>query len=370
MTTYPLPSNVAQYIDAMGRPTPDYYRWLKQVDRFGTGNASGLPTGGTTGQILEKASATDGDAIWHTLVKGDVGLGNVDNTSDLGKPISTATQTALDLKADIADLGAYQPLDSDLTAIAALASTGIARRTAPNTWSVGTLVTYSEIQNVTNNRILGNVSGAAAAPSELTGAQVASLFTAATQQVLLSGSGTYTAPSNVKFLRVRLVGGGGGGAPGNALTTAATAGGNTTFSTLTANGGSPGISTGGGSGGGASGGNVNLAGGTGQNGVLLANSPGGHGGISPLGRGGWGGSATNPGTAAKANSGSGGGGGGSAGATLAGGGGGSGGYVETIIASPAATYSYSVGAGGAGAVGTINGGAGGSGLIIIDEFYS
>ena len=33
------------------------------------------------------------------LVKADVGLGNVDNTTDLGKPISTATQTALDGKA-------------------------------------------------------------------------------------------------------------------------------------------------------------------------------------------------------------------------------------------------------------------------------
>jgi hypothetical protein len=33
-----------------------------------------------------------------TLVKADVGLGNVDNTSDLAKPISTATQTALDVK--------------------------------------------------------------------------------------------------------------------------------------------------------------------------------------------------------------------------------------------------------------------------------
>jgi len=33
------------------------------------------------------------------IVKGDVGLGNVDNTSDANKPVSTATQTALDLKA-------------------------------------------------------------------------------------------------------------------------------------------------------------------------------------------------------------------------------------------------------------------------------
>lgn len=37
-----------------------------------------------------------------TLVKGDVGLGNVDNTSDANKPVSTAQQTALNLKANLA----------------------------------------------------------------------------------------------------------------------------------------------------------------------------------------------------------------------------------------------------------------------------
>ena len=36
------------------------------------------------------------------LVKGDVGLGNVDNTSDANKPVSSAGQTALDLKAPLA----------------------------------------------------------------------------------------------------------------------------------------------------------------------------------------------------------------------------------------------------------------------------
>ena len=38
-----------------------------------------------------------------SLVKGDVGLGNVDNTADTAKPISTATQTALDDKVETAD---------------------------------------------------------------------------------------------------------------------------------------------------------------------------------------------------------------------------------------------------------------------------
>lgn len=37
-----------------------------------------------------------------TLTKSDVGLSNVDNTSDASKPISTATQTALNAKAPIA----------------------------------------------------------------------------------------------------------------------------------------------------------------------------------------------------------------------------------------------------------------------------
>ena len=36
------------------------------------------------------------------LTKSSVGLGNVDNTSDANKPVSTATQTALDLKANLA----------------------------------------------------------------------------------------------------------------------------------------------------------------------------------------------------------------------------------------------------------------------------
>ena len=40
----------------------------------------------------------------HGTTSTDVGLGNVDNTSDVDKPISTATQNALNLKANQADL--------------------------------------------------------------------------------------------------------------------------------------------------------------------------------------------------------------------------------------------------------------------------
>lgn len=42
-----------------------------------------------------------------TLDKSDVGLGNVDNTSDMNKPVSTATQTALNGKVDNSTLNNY-----------------------------------------------------------------------------------------------------------------------------------------------------------------------------------------------------------------------------------------------------------------------
>lgn len=54
---------------------------------------------GRTGAVL----AQSGD-----YTKEQVGLGNVDNTSDLSKPVSTATQTALDAKADDSDITALQ----------------------------------------------------------------------------------------------------------------------------------------------------------------------------------------------------------------------------------------------------------------------
>lgn len=53
-----------------------------------------------------------------TLVKGDVGLGNVDNTSDAAKPVSTATQTALDGKAATVHVHAAGDVTSGVFSIA------------------------------------------------------------------------------------------------------------------------------------------------------------------------------------------------------------------------------------------------------------
>lgn len=89
-----------------------------------------------------RARLTDADAAAAktalVLTKADVGLANVDNTSDANKPVSTAQQTALDGK---------QPLDGDLTALAALTGTNtIYYRSAANTWTavtIGTNLTFT-----------------------------------------------------------------------------------------------------------------------------------------------------------------------------------------------------------------------------------
>jgi hypothetical protein len=61
----------------------------------------------------------------HAVTKAQVGLGSVDNTSDAGKPVSTAQAASIATKADDAAttsaLAGKQPLDSDLTAFAAIA---------------------------------------------------------------------------------------------------------------------------------------------------------------------------------------------------------------------------------------------------------
>ena len=101
---------------------------------------------------------------------------------------------------------------------------------------------------------------------------------------------------------------------------------------------------------------------------------GGAGGNSSLGGAGASGYQGSAGTAAAANSGSGGGGAGVGmiASGVSGCGGGAGGYIDAIITSPAATYSYAVGAGGtAGGAGTSGnaGGAGAAGIILVTEYY-
>jgi hypothetical protein len=74
-----------------------------EVSEIGMRGATGegIPPGGDYGQLLAKKTHEDYDTEWITIDKASVGLSEVDNTSDANKPISTATQDALDLKAPI-----------------------------------------------------------------------------------------------------------------------------------------------------------------------------------------------------------------------------------------------------------------------------
>ncbi len=63
----------------------------------GLANKENTISAGTTSQYYR------GDKSWQTLDKSAVGLGNVDNTSDANKPVSTATSTALGLKEDVSN---------------------------------------------------------------------------------------------------------------------------------------------------------------------------------------------------------------------------------------------------------------------------
>ena len=72
-----------------------------------TGNTFSINTSTTvdtsTAQTLTNKTLTSPVINTPTgIAKSDVGLGNVDNTSDANKPVSTATQSALDLKANLA----------------------------------------------------------------------------------------------------------------------------------------------------------------------------------------------------------------------------------------------------------------------------
>lgn len=158
------------------------------------------------------------------LTKADVGLGNVDNTSDANKPISTATQTALNGKQSTITGGASTITSSNLTANRALISnaSGKAAVSAVTSTELGYLdgVTSSvqtqlngKQPSITASGILkgdgsGGVTAAVAGTDYLTTAPVSSV-NSKTGAVELTASDVsampavaVTASDNGKFLRV------------------------------------------------------------------------------------------------------------------------------------------------------------------------
>lgn len=78
---------VAANANAYVHPTTDGSRHVPTTDS------------GDTSKFLKSSVSVGGAPDWATVSKSDVGLGNVDNTSDADKPISSAAQAALNGKA-------------------------------------------------------------------------------------------------------------------------------------------------------------------------------------------------------------------------------------------------------------------------------
>lgn len=101
------------FVDASGELTPSAQRWF--VDLLRRVGGVSAQTNTELGQDLAThTSRTDNP---HETDKTQVGLGNVDNTSDAAKPVSTVQQAALDLKANTADLGTMAEQDADAVAV-------------------------------------------------------------------------------------------------------------------------------------------------------------------------------------------------------------------------------------------------------------
>jgi hypothetical protein len=97
---------LTQYDGGTFTPTFNDLQGVTEVTA-GTGLTGGTITSTGTvavnfGVVAPLASPTFTGTV-SGITKSMVGLGNVDNTSDLNKPISTATQTALNLKVNISD---------------------------------------------------------------------------------------------------------------------------------------------------------------------------------------------------------------------------------------------------------------------------
>jgi hypothetical protein len=88
--------SVSAIIDPDHLTTKEYVDSMDGALNTSIGSKEPAIVAGTTTQYWR------GDKSWQTLDKAAVGLGNVDNTTDLNKPVSTATQTALNLKANLA----------------------------------------------------------------------------------------------------------------------------------------------------------------------------------------------------------------------------------------------------------------------------
>lgn len=139
---------------------------------------------GITGKLIKQKTYAAFKTLL-ALVKGDVGLGNVDNTTDAGKPVSTAQQTALDLKANLAG--------PTLTGVPAAPT---AAQHTDTTQIATTAFVMNEVAKVPQNAQTGTTYGPVAADN----GKMVTLSNAAGITVTIS-SATHAAEDRIDFLQ-------------------------------------------------------------------------------------------------------------------------------------------------------------------------
>jgi hypothetical protein len=123
------------------------YRFVTDSEKSSWNGKENAITIGTTAQYWR------GDKSFQTLDKSAVGLGNVDNTSDANKPVSTATQTALNLKVDKAGDTMTGALDIDVT-LAGTTPLLFIKNISPN--GIASLLTTNDMSNFLSFGVTGS----------------------------------------------------------------------------------------------------------------------------------------------------------------------------------------------------------------------
>ena len=117
--------------------------------------------------LLKDNSVTSNTIAPGAVTKTTVGLSNVDNTSDANKPVSTAQQTALDLKADTSALATkLNTADLDTQTASKITTNGSATQTALNAAYAPHTPTKRVTMNLGSPNSFAAQSGAVTAWSE------------------------------------------------------------------------------------------------------------------------------------------------------------------------------------------------------------
>jgi hypothetical protein len=124
-----------------------------------------------------------------------VGLSNVDNTTDANKPVSTATQTALDLKENLANKST--DIVADATSTTKYPSVKLIKDYVDGLNAAAGVsdrsITYAKIQNVADNKVLGNFSGSTGSVQELSTIGTGDLVRATSPTLVTPALGTPSA---------------------------------------------------------------------------------------------------------------------------------------------------------------------------------